>query len=93
MQGKSINGFTLQRLLGKGGMAEVWYAENKIHKPAAVKILNDDLQLARPARCAVGAGAASRGTAECRTGTVTTPATGTTGTGSASSFPSKTHWI
>ena len=39
MQGKTINSFTLQRLLGKGGMAEVWYAENKIGKKAAVKIL------------------------------------------------------
>lgn len=39
MQGKTINGFTLQRLLGVGGMAEVWYAENKIGKKAAVKFL------------------------------------------------------
>jgi len=39
MQGKSINGYTLQRPLGTGGMAEVWYAENKIGKKAAVKIL------------------------------------------------------
>ena len=39
MQGKSINGYTLQKLLGEGGMAEVWYAENKIHKKAAVKFL------------------------------------------------------
>ena len=39
MQGKTINGFTLQYLLGAGGMAEVWYAENKIGKKAAVKIL------------------------------------------------------
>jgi serine/threonine-protein kinase len=39
MQGKSISGYTLQRLLGTGGMAEVWYAENKIGKKAAVKIL------------------------------------------------------
>ena len=39
MQGKSINGYTLKHLLGKGGMAEVWYAENKIGKKAAVKIL------------------------------------------------------
>ena len=39
MQGKQISGYTLQRLLGTGGMAEVWYAENKIGKKAAVKIL------------------------------------------------------
>ena len=39
MQGKSINGFTLQHPLGTGGMAEVWYAENKIGKKAAVKLL------------------------------------------------------
>ncbi len=39
MQGKTINGFTLQHPLGIGGMAEVWYAENKIGKKAAVKIL------------------------------------------------------
>lgn len=43
MQGKSINGFTLQRLLGTGGMAEVWYAENEIGMKAAVKILNEKL--------------------------------------------------
>ena len=39
MQGKQISGYTLQRSLGTGGMAEVWYAENKIGKKAAVKIL------------------------------------------------------
>lgn len=43
MQGQVINGFELKRLLGKGGMAEVWYAENEIGKPAAVKVLNENL--------------------------------------------------
>ena len=43
MQGKIINGFELKRLLGVGGMAEVWYAENEIGKPVAVKILKEDL--------------------------------------------------
>ena len=40
MQNKTIIGYTLKRLLGAGGMAEVWYAENSIGKKAAVKILN-----------------------------------------------------
>lgn len=39
MQGKTINGYTIQNVLGVGGMAEVWLAENKIGKKAAVKIL------------------------------------------------------
>ena len=43
MQGQIINGFVLKKLLGRGGMAEVWYAENEIGKPAAVKILNESL--------------------------------------------------
>ena len=43
MQGITINGFTLQRLLGTGGMAEVWYAESKIGMKAAVKILSEEL--------------------------------------------------
>ena len=43
MQGKTINGFTLQRLLGEGGMAEVWYAESKIGTKAAVKIMSEKL--------------------------------------------------
>ena len=43
MQGKTINGFTLQHLLGTGGMAEVWYAENEIGMKAAVKIMSEKL--------------------------------------------------
>ena len=39
MQGKNINGYTLQQQLGMGGMAEVWLAQNKIGKKAAVKML------------------------------------------------------
>lgn len=39
MQGKTINGYTLSRTLGVGGMAEVWLAENKLGKKAAVKML------------------------------------------------------
>ena len=39
MNGKTINGYTLQHQLGIGGMAEVWLAENAIEKQAAVKIL------------------------------------------------------
>lgn len=43
MQGKTINGFELKKLLGTGGMAEVWYAENEIGMKAAVKILSEEL--------------------------------------------------
>ena len=39
MQGKTINGYTLKTPLGTGGMAEVWLAENRIGKLAAVKML------------------------------------------------------
>ncbi len=34
-----LNGYTLKYPLGKGGMAEVWYAENNLGKPAAIKIM------------------------------------------------------
>ncbi len=39
MEHARINGYVLKYKLGKGGMAEVWYAENSLLKPAAVKIL------------------------------------------------------
>lgn len=40
MEQASINGYTLKYKLGNGGMAEVWYAENNLQMPAAVKILH-----------------------------------------------------
>ncbi len=39
MQNITLNGFTLLRYLGQGGMAEVWYAKNTIGREAAVKIM------------------------------------------------------
>ena len=39
LQGKTVCGYTIKSRLGMGGMAEVWYAENKIGKKAAVKLL------------------------------------------------------
>lgn len=39
MQNRKVLNYTLLRPLGKGGMAEVWYAENEIGKKAAVKVL------------------------------------------------------
>ena len=52
MEGKTINGYTLKKRLGVGGMAEVWYAENSLGKCAAVKLLlpkfcNDETVVAR----------------------------------------------
>lgn len=45
MINKTINGYTIKRKIGAGGMAVVWYAENKLGKPAAIKMLNADLSL------------------------------------------------
>ncbi|MFV0606931.1 MAG: serine/threonine protein kinase [Niabella sp.] len=39
MEDTTINGYTLKYKLGEGGMAEVWYAENVLGKPAAIKVL------------------------------------------------------
>lgn len=39
MLNKTIHGYTIKKFLGKGGMAEVWYAENRLKKPVAIKIM------------------------------------------------------
>jgi eukaryotic-like serine/threonine-protein kinase len=39
MQGKILYSYTLKHHIGTGGMAEVWYAENNLGKPAAIKIM------------------------------------------------------
>jgi formylglycine-generating enzyme required for sulfatase activity/predicted Ser/Thr protein kinase len=43
MINRSINGYTIQRLIGIGGMAEVYYAENALQMPAAIKVLKKEL--------------------------------------------------
>lgn len=42
MLNKTINGYTIKRKLGEGGMADVWYAENALGKVAAIKFLNKE---------------------------------------------------
>ncbi|MFT6333986.1 MAG: serine/threonine protein kinase [Saprospiraceae bacterium] len=40
MENIEILGYTIKSFLGKGGMADVWYAENSLGKKAAVKIMH-----------------------------------------------------
>ena len=39
MQNNILNSYKIIKLLGKGGMADVWYAENNLGKPASIKIM------------------------------------------------------
>lgn len=39
MENTTISGYVLKYKLGEGGMAEVWYAENSLQMPAAIKVL------------------------------------------------------
>lgn len=39
MINKTINGYTIKHLIGSGGMADVYFAENKLGKKAAIKVL------------------------------------------------------
>jgi len=47
MINKTIVGYTIKHLIGSGGMADVYYAENKLGKKAAIKVLKSEL-------CAIG---------------------------------------
>jgi len=40
MKNTEILGYTILSFLGKGGMADVWYAENSLGKKAAIKIMH-----------------------------------------------------
>jgi serine/threonine protein kinase len=42
MIGRTILNYRITRLIGEGGMAAVYYAENKLGKPAAIKILKPE---------------------------------------------------
>ena len=41
MEGQTIHGYEIISLLGKGGMADVWYAENSIGKASAIKVMHE----------------------------------------------------
>lgn len=42
MINKTINGYTIKHLIGSGGMADVYYAENSLGFPAAIKVLKKE---------------------------------------------------
>lgn len=42
MINRTIHGYTIKRLIGTGGMADVYYAENSLGFPAAVKALKQE---------------------------------------------------
>ncbi len=42
MINKTINGYTIKYLIGTGGMADVYYAENSLGFPAAIKVLKKE---------------------------------------------------
>ncbi len=43
MINSKILGYTIKSLIGKGGMAEVYYAENTLGRAAAIKVLHESL--------------------------------------------------
>ena len=43
MQGTIVNGYSLVSLIGRGGMAEVWKAQNSLGVSVAIKVLNANL--------------------------------------------------
>jgi len=45
MEGSQIQGFVVKHKIGEGGMADVYYAENSLGLPAAVKVLKNHLSL------------------------------------------------
>lgn len=44
MIGQFFNGYTIIRLLGSGGMADVYNGENGRQMPAAIKVLKEEFK-------------------------------------------------